>query len=96
MTRSRLFLLQTTLLVAASHQTATQTQTIVPPVTPARSELVALVDRFAADRSSLTRRYTVEYSPERYARLTRFYKEWQQERAKVPFEPLGVERGHAA
>jgi uncharacterized protein (DUF885 family) len=29
--------------------------------------------------------------PERYARLTRFYQDWQRELARVPFTPLGVE-----
>jgi hypothetical protein len=66
-------------------------QAIVPPVKPAASELAALVDRYTVDRTALTRRYNVDYSPERYTRLTRFYKEWQQELARVPFAPLGVE-----
>src|SRR5687768_4409124 len=52
---------------------------VVPPPAAPTSTLAPLVERYSADRQSLMRRYTVEYSPERYARLTRFYKEWQQE-----------------
>ena len=62
-----------------------------PPAVPSASTLAALVDRFSLDRTALTRRYAAEYSPERYARLTRFYQEWQQELGKVPFETLNAE-----
>ncbi len=62
-------------------------QTVITPTSP----LAGLVDRYSADRNSLLRRYGVDYSPERYARLTRFYKEWHQDLANVPFESLSVE-----
>ena len=65
----------------------------VPPAATPASPLArgASCDRYSADRASIARRYPAEYSPERYARLTRFYKDWQQELAKLPFEPLNVE-----
>ena len=66
-------------------------QAAIPPTFPSASELASLVDRYNLDRGSLFRRYDVEYSPERYARFTKFYKDWQQELARVKFEGLGVE-----
>jgi hypothetical protein len=78
------------LVVVAAATPRTQSAN-VPPATGPASPLAPLVDRYSADRTSLLRRYSADYSPERYARLTRFYQEWQQELAKVPFEPLNVE-----
>ena len=63
----------------------------VPPAAAPTSELAALVDRYTTDRQTLFRRYPVDYSPERYARLSRFYADWQQELRAVPFESLSVE-----
>jgi hypothetical protein len=63
----------------------------IPPVAAPESELAALVDRYTADRQTLMRRYHWDYVPERYQRLTRFYRDWQQELDGVPYEPLGVE-----
>ena len=54
-------------------------------------ELAALVDRYGVDRATLLRRYNVDYSPERYARLNRFYKDWQAELAAVE---VVVEKQH--
>ncbi|MGH9392228.1 MAG: DUF885 family protein, partial [Vicinamibacteria bacterium] len=61
-----------------------------PPVA-AESELRDLVERFVTDREALSRRYPVESSPERFARLARFYEEWKARVEAVDFEPLGVE-----
>jgi len=61
-----------------------------PPVA-AESELRDLVDRFVTDREALSRRYPVDSSPERFARLARFYDEWMARVEAVDFEPLGVE-----
>ena len=66
-------------------------QAAIPPAAAPASELAALVDRYNADRGALFRRYDVEYSPERYARFDKFYKDWQQELAKINYEGLGVE-----
>ena len=51
----------------------------LPAAEPSKSELAALVERHNPDRSALFRRYDVEYSPERYARFTKFYKDWQKD-----------------
>ena len=69
---------------------STQVAAVPPSMAPA-SELAPLVERYNQDRSLLMRRYDVGYSPERYARLNKFYKDWQQELAAVKFESLGVE-----
>ena len=61
-----------------------------PPVA-AESELRDLVDRYTIDREALARRYPVESSPERFARLSKFYGEWKARVEAVDFEPLGVE-----
>jgi len=63
----------------------------LPAVVAPQSELAALVDRYSLDRQTLLRRYNADYTPERYARLTKFYQDWQRELARVPFAPLGVE-----
>src|SRR3990172_3840158 len=61
-----------------------------PPVA-AESELRDLVERYVTDREALARRYPVESSPERFARLARFYDEWRARVEAVDFEPLGFE-----
>ncbi len=61
-----------------------------PPVA-AESELRDLVERYTTDREALARRYPVESSPERIARLARFYDEWKARAQDVDFESLGVE-----
>ena len=60
-----------------------------PPVS-AESELRDLVDRYVTDREALYRRYPVD-SPERFARLARFYDEGKARIEAIDFEPLGVE-----
>ena len=64
---------------------------VIPPAAAPASELAALVERYSTDRQSLFRRYPVDYSPERYARLARFYADWQEELRAVPFESLSPE-----
>jgi uncharacterized protein (DUF885 family) len=63
----------------------------VPAIAPSTSELAPLVERYGVDRNTVLRRYAAEFTPERYERLTKFYKEWQQELTHVPYAPLGVE-----
>jgi hypothetical protein len=41
-----------------------------------RSEMRGVIERFVADRGSLARFYTVQYSPSRASRLKEFYTEW--------------------
>lgn len=55
------------------------------------SELADIVERYSLDRAALTRRYPVEASPARFARLRRFYEEWQRQVGARPFDPLDVE-----
>jgi hypothetical protein len=62
-----------------------------PAPVAAESELRDLVELFATDREALSRRYPVESSPERFARLVRFYDEWSARVDAVDFAPLGVE-----
>ncbi|MGE3274943.1 MAG: DUF885 family protein [Vicinamibacterales bacterium] len=66
-------------------------QANVPSAEAPASELAALVSRYSADRQSLMRRYTVQYLPERAARLERFYKDWQKELSAVKYDGLGAE-----
>ena len=66
---------------------------IVPALDPliARpvSELSEAVNRYAADRSALLRRYDVQYSDARTARARAFYTEWQSRLRQVDFRKLG-------
>lgn len=55
------------------------------------SELRDLVDRYSDDRIALMRRYPVDLSPERTARLKKYYADWQARVASIDFEPLSVE-----
>ena len=63
----------------------------IPPAATPASELASLVDRYSVDRQTLLRRYPVEFTAERHARLVRFYTDWQDEVRALPFEGLGVE-----
>jgi hypothetical protein len=57
----------------------------------AASELRDVVNGYALDRAALLRRYPVEGSPVRQARLGEHYREWQRRLDATPFEPLGLE-----
>ena len=88
----RTSLLLVVLLLGSASSTTVITQVAnLPPAAAPASELAPLVERYNLDRSALFRRYDAEYSPERYARLTKFYKDWQQDLASVAFDALGVE-----
>ena len=66
---------------------------IVPALEPliARpvSELSEAVNRYAADRAALLRRYDVQYSDARNARARGFYTEWRSRLRQVDFRKLG-------
>ncbi len=49
----------------------------------------AAIERYAADRGSLLRFYTVESSPARRARLQQFYSDWLASLSRVDFDSLG-------
>jgi hypothetical protein len=55
------------------------------------SELRDTVARFSADRQALSRRYQVDYSPARRARLRAFYPEWRGVLDRTAFDRLGTE-----
>jgi uncharacterized protein (DUF885 family) len=78
-------------VAGVSSGAAAQNGAAIPPVVRTTSELASLVERYTIDRTTVLRRYNVDYSTERYQRLTRFYKDWQQELAKVPFASLAAE-----
>jgi hypothetical protein len=73
----------------------TVSHSIAPdPVGPAiadESELRDLVERYTTDRFTLTRRYPMQQSPERFARFKKYYGDWQTRLAAMNVEPLSVE-----
>lgn len=80
------------LLLGAPHGALAQTDATVPDLAllaarPA-SELRGVVERWSADHSALQRRYSVEYSPERRARLRSFHSTWRLQLRALPFEQL--------
>src|SRR5262245_32998402 len=52
------------------------------------SELRGLIERYIADRGSLTRSYPVEISPGRRERFKQFYSDWLATLAKLNFDAL--------
>ena len=55
------------------------------------SEVRDVVDRYSIDRAALMRRYPVEASTERAARLRQYFDEWQRRATGLPFDKLEVE-----
>jgi len=76
---------------ARSTGAPTESNSPAPEFSAADSELRDFVERFSTDRAALSRRYPVEQSPERIARLKPFYDDWKGQLARTSFEPLGVE-----
>ncbi len=56
-----------------------------------RSELRAMLERFAEDRGSLARVHPVRLSEMRSARFKQFYTEWRDRLAKVNFDSLSLD-----
>src|SRR6185437_14696048 len=52
------------------------------------SELRGLIERYVADRGSLSRSYPVEISPARRARFKKLYSDWLAALAKLNFDTL--------
>jgi hypothetical protein len=52
------------------------------------SEMRALIERYVADRGSLSRSYPVEISPARQARFKQFYSDWLAMLAKLNFDAM--------
>ena len=55
------------------------------------SEMRDVVERYAADRQALFRRYTLPYSPARSDRMRTFYGEWHMQLRGMDFQALGVD-----
>jgi hypothetical protein len=55
------------------------------------SELRSAIERFVADRSSLTRSYPVEISPARQTRFRQFYSDWLGTLAKLNFDSMSLD-----
>src|SRR5262245_35630104 len=53
-----------------------------------KSELRSVIERYVADRGSLSRSYPVESSPTRQARFKQFYADWLATITKMNFETL--------
>jgi uncharacterized protein (DUF885 family) len=56
-----------------------------------KSELRAVIERYAADRGTLARAYPIENSPNRQARMKQFYAEYLGRLADLNFESLSAE-----
>jgi len=63
----------------------------IGPASASESELRDLVERYSTDRITLFRRYPLQESPERFARLKKYYTDWQTRLAAVAVDPLSVE-----
>src|SRR5262245_22747641 len=53
-----------------------------------RSEMRAPIERYTADRNGLLRTYTVDRSPARRERMTKFYREWLDELPKLKLDSM--------
>jgi hypothetical protein len=60
-------------------------------VSTTESELAPVVDRYAADLSSLNRRYDAGDSPDQRARMRAFYTSWRKRLTEIPFDKLKQE-----
>jgi uncharacterized protein (DUF885 family) len=62
---------------------------VATPRGTSASELREVVERYRVDRSTLERRYPIEWSPDHRARLDEFLAAWQTRLADVDFAALG-------
>jgi uncharacterized protein (DUF885 family) len=60
-------------------------------LTRSESELRLAVERYRSDRAAIARRYPVDYSPVRHARLRTFYEAWQDRLRQLDFSDLSHE-----
>jgi len=56
-----------------------------------RSEMRAVIERYVADRGSLSRSYPVESSPARLARFKQFYSDWLAAIGKMNFDAMSLD-----
>jgi hypothetical protein len=81
-------------LAVAQDAPRAATLTTVPRLTAlpnATSELVNVVDRFAADENALNRRYDANGSPAQRKRMREFYTDWRQRLRESDFDRLSQE-----
>lgn len=57
----------------------------------AKSELRTVIERYVADRGSLTRSYPVDISPARQTRFQQFYRDWLTLLSKMNFDALSLD-----
>src|SRR5438034_345258 len=67
-----------------------------PPATPSdldqsRSEMRTAIERYVADRTSLTRAYQIDNSAGQRDRMMRFYREWLDGLPKLDFDSMSQE-----
>ncbi|MEP7337697.1 MAG: DUF885 family protein [Acidobacteriota bacterium] len=55
------------------------------------SEMRSAIERYVADRGSLTRSYPVEISPARQTRFKQFYSDWLTSLAKLNFDSMSLD-----
>lgn len=77
-----------TILLAVLALAASSLAQAPPDLDQTHSELRPFLERYATDRSGLTRRYHVALSPERRARMKRFYDGWLASIQGFPFEEM--------
>ncbi|HVG18025.1 MAG TPA: DUF885 family protein [Blastocatellia bacterium] len=58
---------------------------------PPQSEMRLMIERYVADRGSLSRFYTAETSPVRYARMKQFYGEWLSTIGEIKFDDMSLD-----
>ena len=60
-------------------------------IDPGKSELRPIIERFVADRGSLSRSFPVSSSPARNSRFKQFYDSWLARLGDLDFDPLSQE-----
>lgn len=72
----------------AAQQAAAQQELDLAKLTAPESKMRALIERYLADRGSLTRFYSIESSPLRRDKFQQFYKQWLNGLDKLDFNSL--------
>ena len=84
------------LAIAAGSASAATAQTSTVPdlasiAAASHSELADVVNRFAVDLNSITRRYDADHSPDQRKRMRDFYSEWSRRLHETDFDKLSHE-----
>ena len=78
-------------LIASSLLVSAQPPAANSDLDQSRSEMRATIERYTADRASLTRAYTIDLSAGRRDRMTKFYREWLDRLPKLNFDSMSQE-----